>query len=249
MVAPDGASALPTVASALAPDAVPTAADDAAERRVNTRSVLRVVTRRALPHVFEATLAPAALFYICLIAFGTWVAFVAALWWSYGAIVRRKVLRRGVPPILVLSTVALTVRTLVAIASGSTFIYFFQPVLGTVAMAGVFLGSLAIGRPLVGTLAADFWPMPADVAAHPAVLRLFRVLTVLWACVNLASASVTFVLLLTMPVSHFVPAKTVSGYVITVAGVIATVSLSVATARRHGIVRAATSLSTLASPA
>jgi hypothetical protein len=243
MVAPAGASDLPV-----------DAADEhvgapAGESHVCTSSVLRVVTRRALPNVIEACIVPAALFYVCMLAFGTWVAFVAALWWSYGAIVRRVVLRRDIPPILVLSTVALTVRTLVAIASGSTFIYFFQPVLGTVAMAGVFLGSLAIGRPLVGTLAADFWPMPADVAAHPAVLRLFRVLTVLWACVNLASAGVTFVLLLTLPVDHFVPAKTVSGYVITVTGVIATVSLSVATARRHGIVRAATSLSTLASPA
>jgi Protein of unknown function (DUF3159) len=220
-------------------------ADDAAAEAavdVSHRSILRKVARRAVPHLIEATLVPALLFYAFLLVFGTWTAFFVALTWSYGAVVRRLVTRRPIPPILVLSTLALTVRTAVALASGSAFIYFLQPVLGTVAMAGVFIGSIAIGQPLIGKLAADFWPLEPHVASHPAVLRLFRGLTVLWAGVNLATAAVTFVLLVTLPVEGFVPAKMLTGYAITLTGVVVTIAWSVSTARREGLVRAATAL-------
>jgi uncharacterized membrane protein len=231
----------------VAPLAVPPrAAETPTGDGVCRRSVFGAVARRALPNLVEATFVPAILFYACLLAFGTWVAFVCALGWSYGAIARRAVSGRRVPAILVLSTLALTVRTTIAMASGSTFVYFFQPVLGTLAMAFVFVGSIAVGRPLVATLAADFWPLTPDVASHPAVVRLFRRLTLLWAGVNLATAATTFVLLLTLPVAGFVPAKTVTGYAITVSGVLLTISLSISTARRHDLVHAATRLSTLA---
>jgi hypothetical protein len=202
--------------------------------------VLRTVARRALPHFVEATVVPAVLFYSCILVLGIWVAFVVSLAWSYLAIARRVVSGAQVPPILVLSTVALTVRTALAIASGSTFLYFVQPVLCTLAIAGVFLGSLAMGRPLIGLLASDFWPLTPEVAAHPAVVRLFRGLTILWAGINLALAAVTFVLLITLPVEAFVPAKMLSGYIITGSGIVVTVALSIATARREGLMQAAT---------
>jgi uncharacterized membrane protein len=152
----------------------------------------------------------------------------------------RIALRRPISSILFLATGALTLRTIVALATGSTFIYFLQPVMGTVLMAGIFLGSLLFGQPLVGRLAHDFWPLAPEVASHPAVLRLFRSLTILWACVNLAIGAVTLVLLLTLPVEGFVPAKTLSGYIITGTGVLVTICWSITTARREGLMRAAT---------
>jgi uncharacterized membrane protein len=207
---------------------------------ITHRSVLRTLARRSLPRVAEATIVPAVLFYVSLLVLGVWAAFGAALLWSYGAIVRRMVGHGTVPPLLVLSTVALTMRTALALASGSTFIYFVQPVLGTVAMAFVFLGSLAMGQPLVARLATEFWPLTPDVAGHPAVVRLFRALTILWAGVNLACAAVTFVLLVTLPVEGFVPAKMITGYLITGAGIMVTVGWSIATARREGLLHAVT---------
>jgi intracellular septation protein A len=216
------------------PDRVPF--DD---RRVCRSSVLRTVARRSFPRIIEATIAPAIIFYICLLTFGAMTAIVTTLLWSYCAIARRIVTRRPVPAILVLATVAFTVRTGIALATGSAFIYFIQPVLGTVFMAALFLGSLVVGRPLIARLADDFWPLEPEVAAHPAVRQLFRSLTVLWAGVNLAIAAVTFVLLVTLPVEGFVPAKTIGSYAITITGVMVTISWSIATARREGLLRAA----------
>jgi uncharacterized membrane protein len=209
---------------------------------VTVRGILRQVIRNAVPHLIEATFVPALLFYVAMVGFGTWAAFSVALVWSYGAIVRRYAMRSSVPPILFLSTVALTVRTAITLASGSTFIYFFQPILGTLAMAFVFLGSVAIGKPLIGKLATDFWPLEPEVAAHPEVLRLFRGLTYLWAGVNLATAGVTFVLLVTLPLEGFLAAKMLTGYVITFTGILVTIVLSMATARREGLVTAAFAL-------
>ena len=63
-----------------------------------------------------------------------------------------------------LTLVGLSVRTAVAFASGSTFLYFLQPVLNNTVVALLFLISLATARPVVARLAADFFPMTDDIA-------------------------------------------------------------------------------------
>ena len=200
------------------------------------RAILAMVVRRSGPHLLEATLIPAVLFYSCLVAVGLGAAYVAAVvGWAYAALVRRIVRRDPVPPILVLSVVGITIRTLVAVVSRSSFIYFFQPVLGSVAMGGVFLISIAVGRPLIATLAGEFWPITAEVHARPGVLRLFRRLTLLWAGVNLASAVLTTGLLVSLPLGAFLAMKQLCGLGLTATAVFLTVSMSLRTARREGL--------------
>jgi hypothetical protein len=46
--------------------------------------------------------------------------------------------------------------------------------------------------------------------------------------------------LITLPVEAFVTAKMLSGYIITGSGIVVTVALSIATARREGLMQAAT---------
>jgi hypothetical protein len=215
---------------------VPGTAASAVAPEMSKLSVLVAVVRRCGPHLIEATLIPTALFYGCLMLTGVGIALVTALLWTYSAMARRLLCHQAVPPILVLGVIGITVRTLVALASGSTFIYFVQPILGTLATAGVFLGSILIGRPLIGRLALEFWPVPPDVASRPAVLRLFRRLTFLWAGVNLATATTTFILLSTLPLATFVAAKQISGLAITGAGITLTIAASLRTARREGLV-------------
>ena len=198
-------------------------------------AIVAAVARRSGPHVIEATVIPAVLFYGCFMAAGIGAAYVAALGWSYAALGRRLVRRYPVPPILVLGIIGITVRTLVAVISHSSFIYFFQPILGTVAMGCVFLISVGIGRPLIGRLADEFWPITPEVAARPGVMRLFRRLTLLWAAVNLASAALTMVLLVSLPLGVFLAVKQVSGLAVTAGAVFLTVSLSLRTARREGL--------------
>src|SRR5438094_5057709 len=98
-------------------------------------SVLVVVLRRSGPDLTEGSLIPTGLFYGCLVLAGMGTALAVALGWSYAAVTRRVLRRRPVPPILLLGVVGITLRPLVALASGSAFLYLVQPILGTVAMA------------------------------------------------------------------------------------------------------------------
>jgi hypothetical protein len=197
-------------------------------------TVLRAVARKSTPHLIEATFVPAGLFYLCLSLWGVGVALAAALVWSYGALARRLIWHTGVPPILLLALVGLTARTVAAIFTGSTFVYFLLPILGTVAVSGLFIVSL-FRSPLVGRLAQDFCPLTPEIASRPAVLRLFRGLTMLWAAVNLINAGATLLLLISLPLALFMAAKTMVCLVITVTGVVITVSWSVRTAHGEGL--------------
>jgi uncharacterized membrane protein len=201
-------------------------------------SVLGAVSRRLVPHLIEATAVPTVLFYLSFVAFGAVAAYVSALAWASWAIGRRVVRGAPVPSILLLAGVGLTIRTLFALASGSTFVYFFQPVLGKFALSGVFLLSVVQGRPLIGRFARDFCTMPAEIEARPGIVRLYRRLTYLWAGVNLAAAAVSLLLLLTLPVTAFLAIKPFVGWVITSAGIALTVSASVHVARRECLLAA-----------
>jgi len=169
---------------------------------------LRVLARQAVPHIFEATLAPLALFYLSLWLLGITGALFTALGWTYCALLRRVITGRRIPGVLVLGALGLTARTAISFATGSTFVYFLQPTLVTVAIAGAFLLSVPAGRPLAERLAEDFFPLPADVLASSTVRRFFVRISLLWAFVNLANAALTMWLLLTQSVSVYVAART-----------------------------------------
>lgn len=209
------------------------------QKTLSRLTVLGAIIRRCWPHVVEATIVPAVLFYGCLVFAGLEWAYFAAIVWSFGALARRLVMRKPIPPILVLGLIGLTVKTVVAILSGSSFLYFFQPILANVAMAVAFLISIAVGRPLIGRLAHEFWEVTPDVAARPAVRRLFRRLTLLWAVANLTIATLTLALLLWLPLAVFVPIKQVSGLALTFGAVFLTISLSLRTARLEGLIASA----------
>jgi hypothetical protein len=205
---------------------------------VSRRQVLAVVVRRGGPKLVEATLVPGVLFYVCLVWGGLGLAYLTALTWVYGCLVRRWVQRRPISVLLALASVGITARTAVAVWSGSAFIYFVQPVAGTVLTGAVFVVSLVIDRPLVGRFAGDFWPMTPEVAENPGIVSLFRGLTVLWAGVNLTTAALTFGLLLSLPLATFVAVKQITGLGITVAAIAVTIIWSHRIACREGIVRA-----------
>src|SRR6476620_7558790 len=112
-------------------------------------SVIGAVTRRLVPYLVEATFVPLVLFYVFLVSVGLTAAFVAAAGWSYAAVARRLVSRRPVPALLVLSCLGITLRTALYLASGSTFVYFVQPILRTGLTALVLGASVVIGRPLI----------------------------------------------------------------------------------------------------
>lgn len=196
---------------------------------------LRAVARHALPNVLESTIIPTALFYVGWMAFGKLTAFGIALFWAAAMIVRRSVSGRRMPGLLVLTTLVLTARTAVAVATGSTLLYFAQPVATTALVGMVFLGSVALGRPLVGRLVRDFVPLPVHVTERPDVIRHLRNLSLLWAGVNFVNAIVALVLLMNLTVPSYIATKTISSMLITWTGVGLTTVWSTRVARRAGL--------------
>jgi len=203
---------------------------------LSKRPVLLAVARRGLPNLVEATIVPAILFFVIVTTMGAGLAMAAVLVWGYGAVLRRRLRGDSIPTILWLATIGLTVKTLVGLLSGSTFAYFLQPVATTVALAGVFLGSILIGRPIIARLAHDFCPISPEVATRPAVVQLFVGLTILWSGVHLLTAATTLGMLLSMSVPVFMALKTIACLGITITAVVITVVWALRTARREQLV-------------
>jgi hypothetical protein len=112
------------------------------------------------------------------------------------------------------------VRTLLAVLSHSTFIYFLQPTLGTAAIAGAFLLSVPLDRPLAGRLADDFCPLPADIRTNAHVRQFFRQISLLWAFIGAVNVTVTLWLLFTQSIGTYVVAKTAASSGLTVSAII-----------------------------
>lgn len=229
-----------TRGAAAAPDwsLTPRSDDDTRTPRstLPRRHVLAAVARRGLPGILEASLVPSAIFVIVAATFGATTAMIAVLVWGYSAILRRAVRGRAIPSVLLLAMFGLTIKTLVGVVSGSTFAYFLQPIATTLAVAGVFLGSVVVGRPLIARIAHDFCPITPEVASRPAVVRLFAGLTVLWAVVNLFSAGATFGMLLSLPTTLYVVLKPAASLGISAAAVAITVCWALRTAHNEELV-------------
>ncbi len=196
---------------------------------------LRTILGRIATSLLTACFIPAVLFYVCLATISVWAALVAALAWCYGASAFRMATKRQRSGLLMLTVAILTARTVFALASGDTFLYFLQPAVTDVVVAVVFIASLVTARPVVARLASDFFPMTAEVASRPRIQRLFWRLTLLWALVCLGKAAVTVSLLVSQSTMTFVVVKSICLLSITVLAVTATVLAAVWVARQEGL--------------
>jgi hypothetical protein len=185
-----------------------------------------------------ANVIPSVLFYVCLRAENVWTALIAALVWCYGATAWRATTRRPISMLLMIAVVGLTAKTILAFASGSTFIYFLQPAVNDAVIALLFIVSLRSARPVVARLAADFYPMNADVAGRPRIQRLFWHLTLLWAVLGRAKCVVTDWLLESLPTTEFVAIKSVFVLAVILAGTVVTVAAAFRVARSEGLLHA-----------
>src|SRR5437773_2760041 len=132
----------------------------------------------------------------------------------------RLITRRRVPGVLLLGATALTVRSIIAFGSGSVFVYFLQPTLGTIAVAAAFLLSVPAGRPLAERLAADFCPLPQSLLANPAMRRFFMRISLLWALTNMLNAAVTIWLLVSQDLAIYLLAKTFVSWTLTASAIV-----------------------------
>ncbi len=220
---------LPEVLAILEPTAVSFAADDFERPRIGA------IMRHLVFSILMANVIPSVLFYICLVAGNVWTALIAALVWCYGSMAWRLSRKRRASGLLLLTVVGLTAKTVLALASGSTFVYFLQPAITDGVVAGLFLISLATARPIVSRLAGDFFPMNADIAARPQIQQLFWNLTLFWALICVIKSVVTVWLLESLPTVTFVAAKEVMILTVLLIGTSVTVAAAFRVAKSEGL--------------
>jgi hypothetical protein len=194
-----------------------------------------MILRRVGLSLLVACVIPAVVFYSVFAAAGVWVAILAALGWSYGAIAWRALTGRRTSGLLILTAIVMTGRTVIALATDSTFLYFLQPIISDGVVGTTFLLSLATARPLVARLAGDFYPMDHELSMRPRIRRLFWQLTMMWAVLCLGKAAMTMWLLQSTSLETFVLVKSITMLSINALAVGATIGFAVIVARKEGM--------------
>jgi uncharacterized membrane protein len=97
----------------------------------------------------------------------------------------------------------LTLRAVLAFWTNSSFLYFLQPVAGTVATATAFAFTALAGRPLLDRLVHEFCPLPAALSHRLRVNHYFRYVSAVWTLAYLVNAAGTVWLLSTSSLGGF----------------------------------------------
>jgi hypothetical protein len=195
----------------------------------------RAIASHAARTVLFASVLPMAVFYAALSIVGLNAAIVLTLCWYYAGLVVRRLRKRPILGATMLGAVLMTVRAGVGLWSGSAFLYFLQPVAGTVATATSFAVTALAGRPLLEHLAHDFVPVPAALSEQLHGNRFFGYASALWAAMYVANAAGTVWLLTNSSLGAFLLLKTLLSPLLTGATVAVTVLLLHRLLRREGV--------------
>lgn len=181
----------------------------------------RPIVRQVLTTVALVSALPMTVFYLALSLYGLRAAALATVSLYYGALLWKVLRHKPILAAALLTAGLLSIRTVVMFLTGSAFIYFLQPVAGTVAVATVIAASALAGRPILDRLAHEFCPFPAELSAHLREQRFFSRLSAVWAVTYLLNAVGTIWLLRSMSVGGFVVLKSVLGPALTITAVAA----------------------------
>lgn len=195
----------------------------------------RPIVRHAATRLFLVTLLPMATFYWTLSMFGLRAAAVVTASLYYAALLSRVVRKKPVLAAGLLAAGLLSLRTVVVFCTGSAFLYFVQPVIGTLAVATLFAATAIAGRPVLDRLAHDFCAFPAELSAHLRQGRFFNRLSVVWATTYAINAVGTVWLLTNASLNGFILFKSVLGPTITVAAAAVSHLVFVLTVRGQNI--------------
>ena len=153
---------------------------------------LRPTLLRALRLLLETLIIPTILMLTLIHTAGLYVALGATMGWLFLALAARFVARRRMPGTLFISISIMSGRALIALATSSAFVYMLQPVVGSICMGLLFLGSALAGKPVTMRLARDFVAIPTHILARKGVQRMFTQIALLWGVSRLADAGMNF---------------------------------------------------------
>jgi hypothetical protein len=186
----DGAAAMP-----IRPEDVDGAAavggHDAGHAVVVDLGALRPALMRGGRVFLETVTVPSVLLYVMLHLVSLTAGLCAVLVWCCLTVGTRRLFGRELPGTLLLCTGMLCGRALVALLLSSAVAFLVQPVVGSIVMAALFLGSAAIGRPITVRLARDFIALPAHLFHHRPVRRMFTQVALIWGVSRLFDAGMS----------------------------------------------------------
>jgi hypothetical protein len=181
----------------------------------------RPIVRKVFTTLALVSALPMTVFYVTMSLYGLRPAALATVGVYYAGMLLKLVRHKPILAAAVLTAGLLSIRTVVMFLTGSAFVYFLQPVAGTVALATVIAASALAGRPVLDRLAHEFCPFPAELSAHLRQQGFFARLSGVWAMAYLVNALGTIWLLRTMSVGGFVVLKSVLGPALTIVAVAA----------------------------
>lgn len=120
--------------------------------------------------------------------------------------------RRGRDALLVrVSLGFVAVQSIVGLAANSATVYLAQPVLIAAVWGVAFLVSVAIGRPLAGSLACAWYPFPSWLKESADFKRVYGVESVVWGAYFLARSALRLAVLLQGNIGGFIVITFLSG--------------------------------------
>ncbi|GAA1874046.1 hypothetical protein [Asanoa iriomotensis] len=143
----------------------------------------------------ETALVPTGILYLVMHTAGLLPALAAVIGWSVLTVTIRWIKGRHLPGTLLVCTGAMVARASVALALSSALVYFVQPVIASVFMAALFLGSALLGRPITRRLARDFVALPLHLRHHAGLQKVFVQTAALWGLGRLVDAGMSIAFL------------------------------------------------------
>jgi len=159
---------------------LPNPPTSAVEELVIELGEIRPALKRAARLFLETVAVPTGLLFLLLHTVSLFAGLCAVLGWCVLTVTVRWLGGSHMPGTLVVCAGMLCARASIALIMSSALVYLIQPVIGSLLMAGLFLGSAFLGRPITMRLAHDFVKLPGQVLHHRGLRRVFTQVAILW---------------------------------------------------------------------
>lgn len=181
----------------------------------------RPIARQVATTLVVVSLLPMGVFYTTMSLFGLRAAAVATVGLYYCGLLIKLVRRRPILAAALLTAGLLSIRVVVMFLTNSAYLYFLQPVAGTIVVATAISATALTGRPILDRLAHEFCPFPAELSTRLRAGRFFSRLSVVWSACYFINAAGTVWLLGTASLGGFIVLKSVLGPALTLVAVTA----------------------------
>lgn len=196
---------------------------------------IRAIVRKAGSTILIASLLPAGVFYLSMSLSGLRVAVAVTLGWYYAGLLWTHARGKPVLAAAMLGAGLLTLRAVLAFWTNSSFLYFLQPVAGTVATATAFSVTALAGRPLLDRLVHDFCPLPEALSQRLRANHYFSYVSLVWTLAYLVNAVGTVWILSTSSIGGFLLLRALLSPLLVTVTVIASYVLFRVMMRREGV--------------